>query len=392
MSQRPDALIIHYGEIALKSGNRLFFEKKLAERINAILGPCGVGRAELVRGKLIAKLDRDADLAAIKDRIKFCFGVVRGLFAVTVPPELAKISDTAIELVRSAPGESFKIDASRQNKKFPLNSMEIGREIGSAVNLATEKRVDVRAPQITCEIQVGEKNAHLSVDVFRGPGGLPVGTQKDVLVMLSGGIDSPVAALRLARRGATVSGVHFHSYPQTSRASLEKVKELASIAGAAQGGMKITLVPFLDIQKEIVKTASAELRVILYRRSMFRLAERLARTSGALALGTGESLGQVASQTLENMAVINEAARIPVLRPLLAFDKDETIAEARRYGTYEISIRPHDDCCSLFSPDRPETRAKLAAVLQAETSITGLPQLENAAFDAAEKLKIEPCF
>jgi thiamine biosynthesis protein ThiI len=207
-------------------------------------------------------------------------------------------------------------------------------------------------------------------------------------MMLSGGIDSPVASLRLQRRGAAVFGVHFHSYPITTRASLEKVKELSQIIAKAQGNMTVYMVPFADIQKATVKFAPPGLRVVLYRRSMFRIAESLARREGILALGTGESLGQVASQTVENIAAVSDAVRLPIFRPLIGMNKEEIMAEAREYGTFDISIRPHEDCCSLFLPEHPETRAKLDYVLKAEGLIDGLTELEAKAIAKLDKLGI----
>jgi tRNA uracil 4-sulfurtransferase len=383
-----DTVIFHYGEIALKTGNRLFFEERLAANIDRVLKDAGVGKIQIVRGKMIATLAPDADLLEIEKRSKFLFGVVRVLLGVRVPATIEKISAAAVALVNKTPGASFKVETSRQDKSFKLTSMEVSAEVGGNIFDATKKEVKMKNPDIVCEIEIGAKDAFVGVAGFRGPGGLPTGTQENILMMLSGGIDSPVAALRLMRRGAMVSGVHFHSYPQTSRASLEKVKELATVIGAPQGGMKVFMIPFLEVQKEIVKSAPQELRVVLYRRSMFRIAERLAIKNGALALGTGESLGQVASQTLENISVINFAVKIPVLRPLLAFDKEETMNEAKRFGTYEISIRPHEDCCSLFLPEHPEIRAKLDFVLKVEKTISNLSALEDECLSEVEELNI----
>ncbi len=387
-----DTIIFHYGEIALKTGNRLFFENKLAENLERILTPCGINKIKIVRGKIVAELSPDADLEAITTRSKYVFGLVHGLFATKVKAEKDAIIEEAIKLVKNAVGESFKVITSRQDKKFPMTSMEISALAGEKILDATDKKVKMKNADIICNIEIGDKNAYVSVSGFRASGGLPTGSQKNVLMMLSGGIDSPVAALRFMRRGATVSGVHFHSYPQTSRASLDKVKELASVIGIPQGGMKVFMLPFLEVQKEIVKNAPPELRVVLYRRSMFRLAERLAQKIGALAIGTGESLGQVASQTLENMSAIGAAVQMPVLRPLLGFDKEETMNEAKVFGTYEISIRPHNDCCSLFLPEHPETRAKLDVVLNVEKTILNLSVLEDKCLAEIEELNIPPIF
>jgi len=384
-----DTIIFHYGEIALKTGNRLFFERMLAGNIISVLKDCGLGKVRNLRGRIIAEVTEKTDLNAVEKNMPFLFGVVYAAPAVRTEPNMEAIEIAAVELMKKAPEGTFKVDVMRSDKNFASTSMEMNADLGEKIIAATGRKVKMRDPKIVCAVELLENDAYVSVERWNGPGGLPTGSQAPVLMMLSGGIDSPVASLRLQRRGAAVFGVHFHSYPITTRASLEKVKELAGVIAKAQGNMTVYMVPFADIQKATVKFAPPSLRVVLYRRSMFRIAEALARREGILALGTGESLGQVASQTVENIAAVSDAVRLPIFRPLIGMNKEEIMAEARVYGTFDISIRPHEDCCSLFLPEHPETRAKLDNVLKAEGLIDGLTELEAEAVAKLDKMIVK---
>lgn len=385
---KPDVLIFHYGEIALKTGNRLFFEKHLARNIASVLADAGIGNVTIARGRIFAKTSGDFEFEKFKKRLPFLFGVVYASLAVRVAPEAEKIVEAAVEMMHTAPEGSFKADVMRSDKRFASTSMEMNALIGEKVIEATGRKVNVRNPDVICAVEILEKDAYVSVEQAKGPGGLPTGSQAPLMVMLSGGIDSPVAALRMQRRGAAVAGIHFHSYPITSRASLDKVKDLAKVIATAQGGIDIYMVPFAEVQKAAVKFAPPELRVVLYRRSMYRIAAAAAAREGVLAMATGESLGQVASQTVENIVAVTRAIDLPVLRPLIAMNKEEIMVEARTYGTYDISIRPHEDCCSLFLPEHPETRARLDRVLDAEAKIENLGAIEKDAIDNLEKIRI----
>jgi tRNA uracil 4-sulfurtransferase len=388
MPKEPDTIVLHYGEIALKSGNRLFFERTLLANARRLLEPVGISGLRNERGRIAGRVASGADRAAIAEAIKFLNGVVYANLAVSVGLDYGAIEKTVVEMMRGIRKGTFKIETVRADKRFPITSMEMSAKLGEAVINATGLQAKMRQPDTVCSVEITSGEAFVSVETIRGPGGLPTGSQSTVLVMLSGGIDSPVAALRLAKRGASIAAVHFHSYPITSRASLEKVKDLTKIIARPQGGMAVFMIPFADIQKATVTSAPPEFRVILYRRSMFRLAEALAKREGILALGTGESLGQVASQTVENIAAVSQAIHLPILRPLVGTDKEEIVTEARRYGTYDISIRPHEDCCSLFLPEHPETRARLDRVLEAEARIVRLDDLEVRALDGLDKLVI----
>lgn len=383
-----DTIVLHYGEIALKTGNRLFFERMLAANLRRLLAPLGVTDVRDVRGRILGEISAATNLEAVRATMPFLFGVVYATLAVRTAPTMEAIESASVAMMKNAPAGTFKVDVLRADKNFPMTSMEMNAKLGEGIINATGRTVKVRQPDLVCGVEFLEKAAYVSLERLKGPGGLPTGSQARILMMLSGGIDSPVAALRLQRRGAAVVGIHFHSYPITSRASLDKVKDLATTIAKAQGGMDIFMVPFADIQKACVKFAPPELRVVLYRRSMFRIAAALAKQENILALATGESLGQVASQTVENIAAVSDAVHLPILRPLIGTNKEEIMAEARGYGTFDISIRPHEDCCSLFLPEHPETRARLDRVHAAEAVIEGLAELEAKALLGLDKVKI----
>ncbi len=264
-----------------------------------------------------------------------------------------------------------------------MNSQELNIKLGAFVNETFGKKVDLTNPDVTFYVEVFFGGALVYTERRPGPGGLPTGTQGQVAVMLSGGIDSPVAAYRIMKRGATIVAIHFHSYPFTTRASIDKVKELVGILSQYGGPIKLYLVPLAEAQKAVVQNCEERYRVLLYRRLMVRIAEAIAQKEGVQALVTGESLGQVASQTLENIAVTDSATDLPVFRPLIGYDKEEIINEARRMGTYEISILPHDDCCTLMMPKNPATRARLSDVEREEAKLD-IPALVSDALKRTE--------
>jgi thiamine biosynthesis protein ThiI len=278
--------------------------------------------------------------------------------------------------------ESFRIDTQRGDKTFPLTSPEINRVLGAAVKEKSGARVDLENPMFTVFVEILPHDAFFGFDKIPGAGGLPVGASGRVVSLISGGIDSPVAAYRMMQRGCRLIFVHFHSAPYQDKTSQEKVRELVRRLTRHQYGSRLFSVPFGEIQRQIVAAVSRSLRVILYRRMMLRIAEAIARREKAKALVTGESLGQVASQTLENMAVIQEAATLPILRPLVGMDKQEIIDQARRIGTFETSSIPDQDCCQLFVPKHPATKATFADVEkdEAQFDVKALVRygLENA--------------
>jgi thiamine biosynthesis protein ThiI len=282
------------------------------------------------------------------------------------------------KLVSPRKFETFKIDARRANKKYPLSSQQINEHLGDVVRTRSGQTVRLEGPELTCYVDIVEEYAFLYFRKLKGVNGLPVSCSGKVVVLISGGIDSPVAAFKVLKRGCHAIFVHFHSLPHTTPESLDKVRQLVSILNEYQYRSKIYMIPFADLQRQVVAFTPAETRVILYRRLMMRLAEEIAHREGAHALVTGESIGQVASQTLENLRVISDSTQLPILRPLIGEDKEEIVTVARRIGTFPISILPHEDCCSLFVPKHPETRAKLDGIQRVESRLEIEPMVREA--------------
>jgi thiamine biosynthesis protein ThiI len=366
--------VIHYQEIALKKKNRPMFVDALVRNLKRATGDLQIRAIRKKTGRLVMELSEETPAEVLTRRLSQVFGVANFSLAHRVPSDLEKIKKTVGKAVLAAVAahpegkfQSFRISTRRAFKSYPKTSMEIDREVGAYIQEITGTRVNLTRPELTVHIEILPHEAFFFFDKIPGPGGLPVGTGGKVVALLSGGIDSPVAVYRMMQRGCEVVSVHFHSYPFLSKASQEKVLELSEILSRYQPASFLYLVPFGEIQREIVLSVPASYRVVFYRRMMIRIAEVLARQNGALALVTGESLGQVASQTLENISIIQEAAELPILRPLIAMDKEEIITQARKIGTYETSIIPDQDCCQLFVPKHPVLRAERETVADAES-------------------------
>jgi len=374
-----NAIIVRYAEVFLKGGRRSFFVGRMKEglerRVRAV-GPFKVrerhGYLLVVhrnaQGDAFPPFEPDKDLY---DAVGRTFGVVSFSPCNMVAREISRIEDEVSRIGREdvKGAGSFKVSTTRSDKDFPLDSMELNRRLGAAVADASGVPVRLKDPAVTVHCRILRRSAALYVDVMEGRGGLPVGTAGRVALLLSGGIDSPVAGYLAMRRGCELDAIHFEGAPYTKAQARKKVEDLAGMLAAYEKGLLLHVVPFGSIQADLRDHAPSRLLVILYRRFMMRIASRLAGKLGALALVTGENLGQVASQTLENMAAIEAVASLPVLRPLLTYDKMETVDLARRIGTYETSILPFDDCCSLFVPRHPETAARIEAVEDAESGL-----------------------
>lgn len=360
-------LLVHYHEIGLKGRNRPRFESALRRNLEVSLGS-SASQVRLRPGRLEV---RDPGPEAL-DRVCRVFGVANVALATVVPADLDTVVAAGLAAAEAAdrqtPFSSFAVRARRARTTFPHSSQLVNETLGEAVRTGLGKRVDLSRPELTLRVEIVEARAYVSALQLRGPGGLPVGTAGPVVALLSAGIDSPVAAWRLLRRGADPVAVHFHGQPFTDASSVHKVAELVEVLSRWGYRRPWWSVPMGEAQREITLSASSRLRVLLYRRLMLRVAERLAARVGGLALVTGESLGQVASQTLENLAAVEAVATLPVLRPLVGTDKVEIIDEARRIGTYELSARPHQDCCTLFVPRDPATRASAAELTEAEAA------------------------
>jgi tRNA uracil 4-sulfurtransferase len=362
----PDTVVVHYHEIALKGGNRPFFIGQLADNISTVSAGLGIEKVVTPRGRILLSLEADASRSEICSQLKQVFGIANFSPAWKCKPNLKALKDKVAVLIKERKFESFRIAARRGDKSYPMTSMELNQTLGRFVQDRTQARVDLDHPQLCVHVEIFSKGALIYFEKFRGPGGLPVGMGGRVLSLISGGIDSPVASYLMMKRGCTINFVHFHSHPYLSKASWEKAEDLVEHLTQHQFKSRLYLVPFGEIQRRIVLTVPPPLRVVLYRRFMLRIAEELALKEGAKALVTGESLGQVASQTLDNIATIQEATHLPILRPLIGHDKEDIIAEARAIETYPISIQPDQDCCRLFVPPHPSVRARLEEVRKAE--------------------------
>jgi thiamine biosynthesis protein ThiI len=377
------SIVLHYQEIALKGNNRPWFITKLVRNLKAATADLNVREVRALVGRIEIVLGEDGDWEAVRDRVSRVFGIANFAQAGRAPLDLDTIARQILADLGDREPRTFRVSARRADKRFPLTSPQIEREIGGQIKAARGWTVDLDNPELTINVEALTNEAFYSFGRERGAGGMPVGAGGRVACLLSGGIDSPVAAWRLMRRGCRVLLIHFHSYPILSRASVEKTRELAKLLARFQLHSRLFLVPFGDIQQQIVLAVAPPLRVVIYRRFMMRIAERIARHGRAQALVTGEVVGQVASQTLENLTLINSVVTMPVLRPLIGMDKDEIVAEAERLGSYPISIIPDQDCCTLFTPRHPATRARAIDVERAEASLN-IEEIVERAVTAAE--------
>ena len=360
---------VHYAEVGLKGKNRIFFEKRLTSNIKVALRGTGYTEVKRLHDRILVRLGINADISEIKKRLQQVMGIAYFELACSTERDITAIKETALQQIQGMTYRSLKVETRRTDKTFPLTSPQISAKVGGYLIEKTGARADMHNPDVVCWIKITQKNAYISTEKIPGIGGLPVGVSGKVLVMLSGGIDSPVAAWQMIKRGAKAVFIHFYSYPYTDKASLEKVIELAQILAVSNYRSMVYLVPFAELQQVIVTGTPAPFRVLLYRRMMTRIAQRVAALIDAEALVTGESLAQVASQTLTNLRTIEAIADIPILRPLIGEDKAEIIEKAQRIGTFDVSTRPHQDCCSLFVPKHPATRASLAELDEAESDL-----------------------
>jgi thiamine biosynthesis protein ThiI len=365
-----DALVAHYHEIGLKGRNREFFETTLVGNLRRALRGTGYKRIRHAFGRVLVELEDDGLVDHALERAARVFGVTSVGAGVTVEQNMDAIADTALGLIRAEAFESFQVRARRTQSQMEHTSQEINTVVGQRIKDATQGRVDLKHADATVWIELFGRHGVAYRRRVEGPGGLPVGVSGKMLALVSGGIDSPVAVWRMARRGAEVELVHFHGQPYTDPSSVRQTLELAEILTRFQLRTVVHLVPLGDAQREIVTHAPANLRVVLYRRTMMRIAAALAAERDALALIMGDSLGQVASQTIENISTTDAAVPgVQVLRPLVGMDKQEIIDTAQRIDTYDVSTRRYQDCCVLFEPRSPATRAKPGHAERAESGV-----------------------
>ncbi|MQF98972.1 MAG: tRNA 4-thiouridine(8) synthase ThiI [SAR202 cluster bacterium] len=383
MAYSQSSIMIRVHEIALKGKNRPMFLRKLESNLKLALKDfpeCSIKKTHIGVG--IADVNEDS-LDEVLEKIKTVFGVVKFYKYFKVEPSIENIENLIASEVPKEPFKTFRITAKRGDKNFPLKSPDMDRHFGNFVQTLTGADVSLYNPELNIFVEVLRDQALLYFKQEQGPGGLPVGVSGKVLNLLSGGIDSPVAAQRMMKRGCRVLFMHFHSFPLVDGSSREKAQELVSRLNTYQFHSTLFLVPFADVQKEIILSVPPQYRIIIYRRFMTRIAEKIALSNGAQALVTGESLGQVGSQTLENINTIRETVSIPILSPLIGMDKQEIINEAKNIGTYETSIIPDEDCCSLFVPKHPATQSTPPEINLIESNLD-VEKLINLAIENIE--------
>ncbi|MBR6444359.1 MAG: tRNA 4-thiouridine(8) synthase ThiI [Firmicutes bacterium] len=387
-------MIVRCGEVALKGMNKPYFERMLADRIKRLthrLGDVSVTRHE---GLIFVHADKEIDRQELIKDISKAFGVDSISPAIEAEPDLDEIGKAAVEymldLIEKDGIKTFKVEAKRADKSFPVKSPEISRIIGAKVLIGCKVlKVDVHDPDCTLHVDVRKDRAYIYHEKISGFGGLPLGTNGKGMSLLSGGIDSPVATWMMAKRGMLIEAVHFHSYPYTSQRAQEKVEELASLVAVYCGRFKLHVINLLPIQEQIVTNCPEDETTIHVRRFMMRIAEKLAEKTDCGFLITGENLGQVASQTAEALVVTNQAVQLPVLRPLIAMDKVDIMDKAQEIGTYETSIQPFEDCCTVFLPKHPVTKPKLDRILKSESALD-VDKLVEDAVNSEEIIEIYP--
>lgn len=387
-------LIVRCGEVALKGMNKPYFERMLVDRIKKNLRAFDGVDVRRHEGLIFVRAEKNLDINAIIKEISKVFGVASISKAVEASSELNAIGDEAVRymmnLIEERGIRTFKVEGKRTDKTFPVKSPEIGRIIGAKVLVGCKVlKVDVHKPDVLLHVDVRSDRTYIYEGKIAGFGGLPLGTNGKGLTLLSGGIDSPVATWMMAKRGMLIEAVHFHSYPYTSQRAQEKVEDLARIVASYCGRFKMHVINLLPIQEQIVMNCPEEETTILVRRFMMRIAERIAKETGCMMLITGENLGQVASQTAEALVVTDASVSMPVMRPLIAMDKVDIMDKAQEIGTFETSIQPYEDCCTVFLPKHPTTKPKLERILQSESKLD-VEGLIEAAVKSQEIVNIIP--
>ncbi|PJN53519.1 putative tRNA sulfurtransferase [Paenibacillus sp. GM2FR] len=388
-----DKLLLRFGEFTLKGKNRNRFERSVLNHIRSVLKPFPGAKIVKEYGRLYVELNGESPEALIHV-LKKVFGLVSISPVRVCPSELDRIIETAVDFMGQkelADPSTFKVNARRVWKQFPHSSQEMNHLVGSPLlRTYPQLKVKVKQPDMELRVEIRENETYLYYEVIPGAGGYPIGTNGKAMLLLSGGIDSPVAGWSAMRRGLEIECVHFYSFPYTSQLAKEKVMELTRLLSGYTGKIKLHLVPFTDVQTSFVGIGQDNLIITFMRRAMLRIASSLAEREGALAIVTGDSLGQVASQTLPSMNVIGRATELPLLRPLVMMDKNDIINIAMDIGTFETSILPYEDCCTLFVPKSPTTNPNLKIIEKVEASITELPARIQAAIEGTETVIITP--
>ena len=377
------SILAHYSELALKGRNRPWFIQRLVRHLHGALRGLGVGEIRTPMGRIEVVLNSEVTADEVRERMSRVFGLANYSLALRVPLDFDGMASAMLAALPPVHTGSFSVTVRRADKAFPVPSPVLAGRLGARIIEERGWPVDLDDADLQIRVEIVPGRAFCYMGKEAGAGGLPIGTGGRVVVLLSGGIDSPVAACRMMRRGCDAVLVHFHSVPFLSRTSQDKARQLAEVLTRYQLRTRLYLVPFGELQRQLTMTVPGDLRVIVYRRMMLRIAEKIGRRVRAKALVTGEVVGQVASQTLDNINVIGGAAYMPILRPLIAMDKEEIIAEAQRLGTFDISIVRDEDCCTLFTPRHPETHARRFVVDEVESKLP-IADMIAAAVGAAE--------
>lgn len=387
-----DIILLKQGEIVLKGLNKRYFEQKLLSNVKRRLKPLGEFHVYCVQSTVyIEPINEAADMDAAYEAMQKVFGVVSVSRAAACEKDKDAIFELAkvylAEAMESA--ESFKVETKRADKRFPMTSIELSQYVGGLLAEAfPDTKVDVHHPELTVNLEIRDYAAYVHAAPAPGAGGMPVGSNGRAVTLLSGGIDSPVSTYMIAKRGVSLIPVHFFSFPYTSEQAKQKVLELAQLLTAYCGRLTVEIVPFTHIQEEIRNHCPEEFFTLIMRRFMMRIAQKVADYNGCKALVTGENLGQVASQTMEAMAVTEACVNVPVLRPLIGMDKEEIVQIARRIGTFNTSILPYEDCCTVFTPRHPRTKPKLEEIIEAEQALD-IEGLVEEAFQGIERVRLE---
>ena len=391
---RFHSFLIKYGEIGIKGKNRYMFEDALVRQIRfALRGVDGTFLVHKCHGRVYVDCEGEYDYEETVESLKRVFGIV-GIcpvmrVAVAEIGQLKKDVVSYMEQMYPDKDLTFKVEARRANKRYPMNSMEINCELGEAILEAfPETKVDVHDPDVKLNVEIREE-VYIYSEIIPGPGGMPVGTNGSAMLLLSGGIDSPVAGYMIAKRGVELEAVYFHAPPYTSERAKEKVVDLARLVSKYAGPIKLHVVNFTDIQLYIYEKCPHEELTIIMRRYMMRIAEQFAKKDGCLGLITGESIGQVASQTMQSLAATNAVCTLPVYRPLIGFDKREIVEISEKIDTYEVSIQPFEDCCTIFVAKHPVTKPSVERMEKSELNLTEkIDELVKTAVDTAEIIMV----
>ncbi len=386
-----DILLLKLGEIVLKGLNRKQFEMKLISNVNRRLKPFGKFRIYCLQSTIYVEPENEFfDMDGALDTVKCIFGIA----SISRAAACAKDKDAIYEAAKHylsgelSSARSFKVESKRSDKRFPMTSIQLSQYVGGLLSEDfPDTAVDVHNPELTVHIEVRDLAAYVHGPAVPGAGGMPVGANGRAVTLLSGGIDSPVSTYMIAKRGIALIPIHFFSFPYTSELAKQKVLDLAGILTKYCGKLMVEIVPFTRIQEEIREKCPEEFFTLIMRRFMMRIAQKIAEVNGAKAIVTGENLGQVASQTMEAMAVTQQCVSLPVLQPLIGMDKEEIVTLARKIGTFDTSILPYEDCCTVFTPRHPRTRPNVAEVVEAE-SVLDIDGLVNEAVAGIERVKL----